>query len=538
MPSTTETLEQIKNLYQNLTIPQKVTSALIITVVLCGFAAVFFFTNRPTYRILYSDLSPEDAADVVNWLEKDNVACRLAQGGTAVEVPEDRIYEVRLALASAGLPKEGGVGFEIFDRSNLGATDFVQQVNYQRALQGELERTIAQFPQVQTARVHLAQPKESLFLTERHDPTASIVLTLERGEQLDRSQVKGIVHLVASAVPRLDEANVSVVDTSGNVLYEHKEVGDDSNGLTNTQLAYQRHLEDYYKQKIQGMLVGALGPNKAVARVSAELDFDQVQMSEERFDPDTVAVRSEQKLLETTQDSETGGIPGVKGGLADKLQGNLNQAGSNIVRQRQQGTTNYEITRFQRQINEAVGELKRLSVGVIVDGTYKEGEKKGEKVYVPRTEEEIANLERIVKATMGFSEERGDELSVVNVMFSEPQSTEVGVDHLMDVGTRLARPLINLIFTLLFIFLVLRPLLNRYVLRVRDRREASQTGMQGGALALEAEERARLPSAPPLEPLPNVQEELRDMAGQYPERAAALIKVWLCENTSDESANA
>ncbi len=524
MATPAETLDQLKGLYQNLSSQQKIITGLVLMLVLAGFAALFFFTNRTTYGILYTDLSPESASEVVAWLKQENIPYKLTQGGGTIQVPEGKVYDIRLSLASAGVPKGGGVGFEVFDKGNLGATDFVQHVNYQRAIQGELEKTISQFPQVENVRVHIAQPKESLFVTERREPTASVVLHLKRGQELNETQLKGIAHLVASAVPRLKKENVTIVDTSGDILYEHRENENNLANLTNSQLVYQRRLEEYYKHKIQSMLENVLGPNKAVARVSAEVDFDHIQISEDRFDPDMVAPRSEQKLLETVSDQETGGIPGVKGGLANKLQGNVNQMQTGTVKRREETTTNYEITRIQRQVNGSIGKLKRLSVAVLIDGKYKE--ENGKLVYVPRSDEELADLRQIVKAAMGYSEERGDDMSVVNVAFTAPPAEKKTMAQYVDMGAKFIKPLVNLIIAILFIFLVLKPLLNRYVLKPSEELPVPAEEI---AAAIGEEEIGKLEAPQAFEPGPNVQEELQNLASKYPERAAALIKIWLRE---------
>ncbi|MDD3554459.1 MAG: flagellar basal-body MS-ring/collar protein FliF [Deltaproteobacteria bacterium] len=543
MATPTEMLEQLKNLGASLTLSQKIMAAVVAGAVLLGFGIFYVMANQVTYKPLYTDLRPEDASEIVNWLKKENVKYELAAGGSTIRVPEDRLYDIRLSLAGAGLPKQNGVGFEVFDQTNMGVTDFVQNVQYQRAVQGELERTISRFPQIKSVRVHLAQPKDSLFVSERKDPTASVVLQLNKGEELSPAQVKGIVHLVSSAIPKLKKENVAVVDTSGNILYDPAEMekgkGDDPAGLTNAQLVYQKRLEEYYKNKIQTMLEDALGPNKAVARVSTDVDFDSVQINEDKFDPDAVAVRSEQKMSETDVQQDSGGVPGVKGGLADKLQGNANQQNPSVLKQKKQDTTNYEITRTQRQINTALGKLKRISVGVMVDGVYQQKDK--ETVYVPRTPEEVASLEKIVKAAIGYSMERGDEVRVVNVPFHAQAAAPSTVAQMADMGTKALKPIANLILAVLFIFFVIRPLLNRYVLKPQEKEMLQQR------MALEEEEMlegaagaiAGKKEAIALEVGPNATEELREMASQYPDRAAALIKIWLREPlVAEEKSNA
>ncbi|MEZ0328873.1 MAG: flagellar basal-body MS-ring/collar protein FliF [Dissulfuribacterales bacterium] len=544
MATPTEMLEQLKNLGASLTLSQKILAAVVAGAVLLGFGIFYIMANQVTYKPLYTDLRPEDASEIVAWLKKENVKYELAAGGSTVRVPEDKLYDIRLSLAGAGLPKQNGVGFEVFDQTNMGVTDFVQNVQYQRAVQGELERTISRFPQVKSVRVHLAQPKDSLFVSERKDPTASVVLQLNKGEELSTAQVKGIVHLVSSAIPKLKKENVVVVDTSGNILYDHAEMekgkADDPAGLTNAQLAYQKRLEEYYKSKIQTMLEDALGPNKAVARVSAEVDFDSVQINEDKFDPDAVAVRSEQKISETDVQQDSGGVPGVKGGLADKLQGNVNQQNPSVIKQKKQDTTNYEITRTQRQINTALGKLKRISVGVMVDGVYQQKDK--ELVYAARSPEEVANLEKIVKAAIGYSTERGDEVRVVNVPFHAQAAAPSSMAQMADMGTKALKPITNLILAVLFIFFVIRPLLNRYVLKTPEKEVLQQR------LALEEEEMLEEAAgaaiggrkeALAIEVGPNATEELREMALQYPDRAAALIKIWLREPlVAEEKPNA
>ena len=534
MAQTKDALNQIKELYANLNREQRIITAIVIAVSIIGFGLLFYITNRPTYKVLYTDLSDQAAGDVVNWLKKHDIPYKLEQGGSTIEVPSDKVYSVRLELASAGLPKNGTVGFEIFDHQGLGTTDFVEHVNYQRALQGELERTIEEYPEVEEARVHIAMPKQSLFVTQSPQPKASVVLKLKPGDHLDTNQLKGIVYLVASSVPQLSTKNVTVVDTTGDILYQQGLVSNNSlSKLTQAQIEYQRQIENYYKQKIQSMLDEALGPGEAIARVSADIDFDKVDISEDRYDPDNVAIRSQQKILETLKNPATGGIPGVKGGLANKLQGNINQASNSTIKEKQETTTNYEITEIKKQINGAVGKIKRLSVAVLVDGTYKL--KDGKKVYVPRSPQEMAALKKIVKAAIGYSEDRGDELSVVNVPFNITTKTTSKMARAIAVVSKLIRPITNLVLALLFIFLVLRPLLKRYVFKPEEPEALPTEGAGEGIEAIEGglgEEEA-LPHAPAFEPLPNVHEELRNVANDYPERAAALIKIWLREKIDD-----
>ncbi len=531
MAGASEYMDQLKRLYTDLSLRQKLIAGAVTAAVLIGFALLFILINRPSYRTLYADLDQKDAADIVRFLKEEKVPYRLKNGGTTIQVPDDKVYDIRLALASQGIPHGTSVGFEIFDKTSLGTTDFVQKVNYQRALQGELEKTISRFPEVKGVRVHIAKPKESLFAVDKERPTASVVLELKPGRELSKSQIKGIVHLVACAVPRLGKENVSVVDTAGNVLYEYREPASDTSAeQTRLRLAYQKRLEAYYRHKIQSMLEDALGSNKAVVRVAAEIDFDKVLTKEDRFDPDSVAVRSEQKNLELARPDQAGGIPGVKGGLSGKLMGNTAGAeGEDYVTKKEETTRNYEITRLQRQIEGSIGTIKRLSVGVLVDGKYEE--KDGKEVYVPRSEEEIDNLTQIVKVAMGFSDERGDDVSVVNLPFSAKSEGAGIVDRASEIVSKFIKPILNLVLALIFIFAILKPLLDRFVLRPSE--EAA--GLPGEEeLALEGAGGAAGELPPAFEPVPDATGELRELASNYPERAAALIKIWLREQTDEE----
>ncbi len=528
MASPADYVSQLKKLYEDLSIRQKVIAGLVVVGVLAGFTALFLLINTPTYKVLYTDLDQKDAGEIVQWLKKKGISYKVTQGGSTIKVPEDKVYDIRLSLASQGLPRGSTVGFEIFDKSSLGTTDFVQQVNYQRALQGELEKTIARFPQVKTVRVHIAKPKDSLFVGQRQEPSASIVLELKRGQELSQNQVLGIVHLVASAVPRLKKDNVTVVDTTGNVLYEAKmQLKDPLKAKASLQFTYRKRLEDYFKHKIQTMLEDALGPQKAVVRVSAEVDFNQVKTNEDRYDPDSIAIRSEEKLEELEKPSQQGGIPGVKGGLANKLQGNLGQQGGEFLKRKKKDIANYEITRIQREILGSVGSLKRLSVAVMVDGKYRN--EKGKTIYEPRSPEELTNLTQIVKAAMGYSEDRGDEVSVVNVAFSPVTEKKGMVAKALDIFTKLIRPMANLILALIFIFVILRPLLNRFVLQPPEAPPSEEAAAIEGEVA-----GGEAAMAPSFEPIPDVKGELRDLANEYPERAAALIKIWLREKKKKE----
>ena len=457
----------------------------ILLVAGIGFGSLIFWNTRPEYQVLFSNLSPEDAGEIANKLKEKKIPYQVSHSGTAVLVPREQVYDNRLALASEGLPKGGGVGFEVFDRTNLGTTDFVQKLNYQRAMQGELTRTIKQFKEIDQARVHIVTPKDSLFVEEQRKPTASVLVKTRSGMTLGSPQVEGIIHLVASAVEGLEPSNVTVVDQTGKMLSKRNDssaVGQ----LTTSQLDFQRNVEEGLKKKIQGMLEGVVGPDKAIARVSADLDFQQVNITEERFDPSTV-IRSEQKTLEKSSstsgsragedkegfvslklpaDSKNPPRPGAAA-TSRTLSGST-AGGSQTISERQNETKNYEITKINKQIRGPAGIIKKISTAVIIDGTYKETVgAKGDKVrqFVPRPAEEMKNFENMVKKAIGFDENRGDQVEVTSMPFAwsamEEGPRSETVSAWKEYFQMLFKPLVSLVLALLFFFLVIKPMMKR-----------------------------------------------------------------------------
>ncbi|WP_049824370.1 flagellar basal-body MS-ring/collar protein FliF [Desulfurivibrio alkaliphilus] len=331
---------------------QKVTAGVVVAVVFGGLVALTTMGTRVDERVLFSGLTQEDAAEVVQRLRELNVPYRLSQTGEAIMVPSDQVYEVRLGLAGDGLPRGGGVGFEVFDEVGLGTTDFVNRLNFQRALQGELARTIRQFQQVQEARVHIATPKESVFIEDEKPVTASVSVRMRGREQLSQHQIQSIVNLVASAVPGLSDENITLVDTAGRLLYRKR--GDLDSVLSGTQLEYQHSVENTARRKIESMLEEVVGVNRVRASVTADIDFNRVNLTEEIFDPEEQVVRSEQILSETDERGERArGIPGVKGELATFAGEDGAVTGSSY--ERSNITRNYEISRQTRQVQEAGG---------------------------------------------------------------------------------------------------------------------------------------------------------------------------------------
>jgi flagellar M-ring protein FliF len=476
-------------------------------------------------------------------LKEKKVPFQLSAGGSSILVNKEQVYDTRLSLAAEGLPKGGGVGFEVFDRTNLGATDFVQKLNYQRALQGELSRTIRQIKEIEHARVHIVTPKESLFVEDQKRPTASVLIKTRSGMRLEASQVEGIVHLVASAVEGLDSGNITVVDTSGKILFKRSDATSIGQMTTN-QLEYQRNIEEGLKKKVQGMLEEVLGLNKAIARVSADIDFQQIDITEETFDPNSV-IRSEQKNFEKS--SMTSNPKPSPGGKADpakaaeakpKAQATAEaraKGGEPVPLQsnqaeRQNEIRNYEISKVNKRIKSPMASLKKISAAVVVDGSYKEvADAKGKKTreFQLRPPEEMKNIEAIVKKAIGYDEERGDQVEVINMPFtwsvSEEDSKAIAAERWKEYILISYKPLVSLILAVLFIFFVVRPLLKR---RVPLPQEAGVNYLP----KMPPTQPASLPTQPSGEGKSlDARQQTLQLAQENPSKVAGIIKDWINE---------
>jgi flagellar M-ring protein FliF len=381
------------------------------------FLLVVYWLNRADYKVLYSRLYPEDAAAVVEMLQKEKVAYRLADNGSTILVPSSKVYDLRLAIAGKGALHGQGIGYEIFDESKIGQTDFVQHINYQRALQGELARTMGELPGVERARVHLVMPSRSLFIEEQNLPSASVMLKVTPGQELTGRQIQSIVNLVATSVEGLTRDRITVADTSGRVLYEPR--GEESlEGLSSVQLEHKAFtVERRLQQAIEQMLVPVLGSGKVIARVNADLDFSRRTIRKELYDPDSAVVRSEQK-----SDEETLGSMQTEAGVPEAaFVGTAGSgAGSTQSATRTSSTTNFEINKEEQSIIVPVGRLERLSVAVIVDGTYQQDDA-GSSVFVPRSDEELRRIRELVQRAVGFDSARGDAIEVTSIAFDITQ---------------------------------------------------------------------------------------------------------------------
>ncbi|MBL9033792.1 MAG: flagellar M-ring protein FliF [Rhodospirillaceae bacterium] len=441
----------------------------LVALAAVAFALIAFFTfivtrlASPGMTLLYSGLDPADSGQIVQRMDTQGIPYELRGDGAQIYVPADQVAKLRLSLASEGIPAGGSIGYELFDRADaLGTTNFVQQINQIRALEGELARTIRSIRQVRAARVHLVMPKRELFSNDRAEPTASVVLTIGGG--LDKGQVSAIQHLIASAVPGMKASNVSVIDSSGELLARGAEDGELD--VANSE-DMRRSYEARMSQAIEQLLAQTLGAGKVRAEVTADLDFNQVTTNKEDFNPDGQVVRSTQTVEETGNSQETDNSNSVSAANNTPNppgQSTGGAAGSQSQNARTEETVNYEISKIVQTEIKASGNVRRLSAAVLVDGTYTVAED-GTRTYAPRPAEELAQIEALVKSAVGFDEKRGDQIQVVNMKFAEPEPIEDSGTMMFGLDKtdmmRLAELLVLSIVAALVLLLVVRPLLGR-----------------------------------------------------------------------------
>lgn len=401
---------QLSELVKRMSVSQVVMLVAVIVGLVFGIVGVAGWLGKVNYQPLYSNLEQTEAAEITRYLSDNGVLYQITGGGTTIEVPEGDLYQARLSLASQGLPNSGIVGYSIFDESNLGMTDFLQQLNFRRALEGELARTISALSEVQTARVHIVIPEERLFAEQQEEATASVVLKLKHRGGLSKSQANGISHLIASSVEGLRPNNITILDYDGNMISSG--AGDDGVGaMSANQIEMTRSVENDLERKAQTMLDGVLGPGKSIVRVTAELNFQQYAKTSESYDPNQTAVRSEQKTEQTDKATKKG---------VEEIEDNAENTSEVTV-------TNYEVSKTVETLSNAVGTINRVSVAVLIDGTYKEIENADgvlETVYEPRPQEELDRLSAIVKNAVGFAADRNDQIEIVNIAFDKSYLTE------------------------------------------------------------------------------------------------------------------
>lgn len=478
--------------FNELPAARKMGLAATLAAAIALIVGLFLWSSTPDYRVLFSNLSDKDAGSVTATLQQLNVPYKTEGGGTLL-VPAGQVYDLRFKLAAQGLPKGGGIGFELMDSPKLGMTQFQEQLAFQRGLEGELARTIQSLSPVESARVHLAIPKPSVFIRDKQNPSASVLVNLHPGRALDPGQVQSIVHLVSSSVPDLSPGSVTVVDQSGN-LFTAKSDSQSMRGLNSSQLDYIRQMETYYAQRIESIVAPIVGNGNVKAEVRADLDFSEAEATSETYKPnptpDVQAIRSQQ----TMEDSSTGAgsqAQGVPGALSNQPPGpasapfnapqganagpntgpNAGAAGQGAATagsSRKESTVNFEVDKTIRHVKEPLGRIKRLSVAVVVNYKAAIPDADGQPGKpTPLPPQELTQINNLVKEAMGFSQERGDTVNVVNAAFTETKA-DLDLPVWKDPdNVSMAKSLLKnlIIFGLAFylVFGVLRPLLRDLV---------------------------------------------------------------------------
>jgi flagellar M-ring protein FliF len=506
-----DVIEQIKS----WPLKRKIALIFVVAISIALMFAILLWSQRVDYHVLYGNLTPEDAGQVIGKLKEANVPYRVRNN--VIYVPADRVYELRLELAAQGIPLGGGVGFELFDKTQIGVTEFVQRLNYIRALQGELTRTIRQLAEVEQARVHIAIPERTIFTAKEEEPTASVVLRLKPGRVLSQGQIGGIVHLVSSSVEGLQPRNVTIIDNMGNLLSKAVENNIADMAINAGQREYRESLNKYYESSLQSMLEGIVGRGNAIVRVATSLDFTQIEKTEERFDPDTIAIRTEQRTQENAVGALPGGIPGA---LTNQPgQPPMQAAGIQPSSQKQSENIHYEISRSVSRIIQPRGEVKNISVAVLVDGFYK---KEGDKmVYVPRSEEDIKRYREIVMAAIGYNEDRGDRVIVESIPFETAveELPPEKIDYL-NIAISLLKYIIPLVAIALIILFVIKPIIE--ILKSPPKAMHAKEAVVAPSVAVVA------PGAPP-PPEDLTKEEVLEMAKKDPRKAAMILREWMSE---------
>ncbi len=452
--------KNLLTLIKDWPLSKKISLAAVTVISMIVFAIIITQARTADYQLLYANLTEKDAAAIVSSLKGQRIDYQLKNGGKNIWIPAGELYETRLELASGGLPSGGGVGFEVFDKQSFALTDFVQKVNYTRALQGELARTITSLRPVEATRVHLVIPEKRLFRNQQKKSTASIIVTLSKTGKLDKSQVQGIIHLVSGSVEGLSADGVKVIDSTGNVL-EGTSKRNDEQLFSVDMLVFQQQLEHRLEVRAQDLLDKTMGKGQAMVRVTAALDFAKVEKTEEFFDADEPVIRSEQTQQESSGEQNSGGIPGVE----SNLQGNTQKtAGTPPPTSKSSRTTNYEISKTISKTINPIGTIKKLSVSVLLaDKIIPAKDETSQPTSESRSENDLKAVEKMVSSALGLDTERGDNINVTSMPFVTTTDDQMLTDGVPANLLYEYLPLIKIgllaFGALLFYFLLVRPLI-------------------------------------------------------------------------------
>lgn len=533
---------------------QKMTAMIVGAAIIAAVIGLWMWSANPDYKVLFSNLDQRDGGQVIDALQKMNIPYKVSEGGSAILVPADKVYETRLKLGAQGLPKGSGVGFELLDKEKIGTSQFVEQVNYQRALEGELAQSIESLSAVAAARVHLALPKQSVFIRDQEKPSASVILTLYNGRYLDGAQVSGIVHLVSSSVPNLSPDRISVVDQSGKLL-TRPDGGQDLGGLNPTQLEYVHKVEKGYAKRIEDILAPIVGSDGVQAEVAADVDFSQTERTSETYDPKNTAIRSQQQVFD--QSVGVAGPMGVPGALSNQppaassapFTAPTGSAASSVnvvapTSSHSESTVNYEVDKTISHTKDQTGVIKRLSVAVVVNNRPVQ-DKSGKIVYRPLQPAELAQVSSLVRDAIGFNAARGDSVNVVNMAFNgldaTPNPVSVPWWKQFDI-LAMAKYGVYLLLGLFAYFALLRPLIKSLTrpaeFRPAEARKEMETHVavpveSSPGLAAAKERGESSTPAPDMQALMNASAFDTDLVTAKrlvehdPKKAAQVVREWL-----------
>ncbi len=515
--------------------PRQFLTLLVTAAVAVAIAiAVWMWSSTPDYKVLYSNVNDRDGGAILAALGAMNVPYKVSEGGAAIMVPASVVHETRLKLASQGLPKGGNVGFELVDNQRFGTTQFQEQVNYQRGLEGELARSIEALSAVEAARVHLAIPKPSVFVRESQQPTASVILNLRAGRTLDQSQINGIVHLVASSVPELAPSNVSIIGQDGSLLSRRRDIND---GLDPAQLTYVKQIEQATIQRITDIIEPIVGPNNVRVQVTADVDFNRVEAVAESYKPNQDAKVASLRSSHVNETSSTGaaGAQGIPGALSNQppaagvapIDGRAPAASTTApavpTSSHKDAVTNYEVDKTIQHTTTTVGTIKRLAAAVVVNQR-RAVDDKGNVTFTPLSAQEVEQINSLTREAMGFSKDRGDSLNVVNAAFNEAEKVKTVELPLwkqpdnLSMARDAGRYALFAAVALYLFFGVLRPMLKQASARIQATPMIASD--QGAVVQLSA------PGVTGAEAL----ERARNTARQDPKVVASVVKSWMKPN--------
>lgn len=543
-------LEAIRQRFNSLPNNQKIAVMIGAATAVALIVAAVMWTQTTSYKVLFSNLSDRDGGSITQALQQMNVPYKIEAGGT-ISVPAEQVYDARLKLAAQGLPKGGTVGFELMDNQKLGVSQFAEQINYQRSVEGELARSIETLASVQSARVHLAIPRQTVFLREQQKPSASVIVSLHPGRVLDGSQVAAIVHLVSSSVPDMPVKNVTVVDQNGDLLSKNLD-GINSTGMDPRQLNYVRQVEQGYVKRIEAILEPIVGKGNVKAEVTADLDFAETEQTSETFRPNTppdkAAIRSQQTV--ETLNGGAQNAAGVPGAFSNQPPGNATApitqtpgqattAGQNAANQgssHRESTINYEVDKTVQHVKQSLGSIRRLSAAVVVNYKPSQG-KDGKTVYKALAPNEVTQINNLVREAMGYNQPRGDTLNVVNAPFSDANKEPAGfVDRLTEEAAanwqQIFKNALIALVVLYLIFGVIRPAVS-YMTRSPEtekgepgggpltEEEAAAKAVEAQMAVEESEQAVRLATY-----ADNLQ-MAKDLAKNDPRMVASVVRSWV-----------